>query len=63
MSMAIRLLRNHSIIDKKMSGVLDDLRTVGNQAQHSTNVTFTKEEALRFGKLADDAIGLIQILS
>jgi len=63
LTVAIRLLRSHHIIDEKVSGVLDDLRTVGNQAQHSTNIEFTKEEALRFGRLADNIIKLIQLLS
>jgi hypothetical protein len=63
LNVAIRLLRKHHIIDEKVSGVLDDLRTMGNQAQHSTNTEFTKEEALRFGRLAENTIGLIQLLS
>jgi Domain of unknown function (DUF4145) len=63
LNVAIRLLRKHNIIDENVSGVLDDLRTMGNQAQHSTNVEFTREEALRFGRLVDNSIQLIQLLS
>jgi hypothetical protein len=61
---AIRILRNHHVIDDKRSALLDDLRVIGNRAAHSTDGDeFTKEEAVRFGKLADDSIQWIQMLS
>jgi uncharacterized protein DUF4145 len=61
---AIRVLRQQKIIDEGTSGLLDDLRTIGNRAAHSEDGReFTVEEAIRFGKLTDDAIGLIRVLS
>ena len=61
---AIRILRKHGIIDEKTSALLDDLRTIGNQAAHSADGTeFTKESALRFGKLTDDVIGYVRVFS
>lgn len=61
---AIRLLRNHKIIDGNTSALLDDLRAIGNRAAHSEDGNeFTKEEALRFGKLTDDIVGLVRLLS
>jgi hypothetical protein len=42
---------------------LDDLRTIGNQAAHSADgAEFTKEAALRFGKLADSTIAYVKML-
>lgn len=61
---AIRTLRQQKIIDENTSALLDDLRTIGNRAAHSQDGNeFTKEEALRFGKLTDDIIGLVRLLS
>jgi Domain of unknown function (DUF4145) len=60
---AIRVLRNHKVIDEKTSALLDDLRTIGNRAAHRADGNeFTKDEAIRFGKLADDTIALIRLL-
>lgn len=61
---AIRALREQHIIDEKTSAVLDDLRVIGNRAAHSQDGSeFSKEEALRFGKLTDNIIGLVRLLS
>jgi hypothetical protein len=61
---AIRALRQQNVIDEKTSALLDDLRVIGNRAAHSQDGNdFSKEEALRFGKLTDDIIGLIRLLS
>jgi hypothetical protein len=61
---AIRALRQENIIDERTSALLDDLRTIGNRAAHSQDGReFTVEEAIRFGKLTDDAIGLVRLLS
>ena len=61
---AIRVLRSHNIIDENTSALLDDLRAIGNRAAHSRDGNeFTKDEALRFGKLADDAIAIIEMFS
>jgi hypothetical protein len=60
---AIRVLRQHNFIDGNTSALLDDLRVIGNRAAHSENGNeFTKDEAIRFGKLADDTIALIRFL-
>lgn len=59
---AIRILRSKRIIDERTSALLDDLRTIGNQAAHSSDGgEFTKEAALRFGKLADSAIAYVKM--
>lgn len=61
---AIRVLRNHDIIDEKTSALLDDLRSIGNRAAHSADGSeFTPVEAIRFGKLTDDVIALTRLLS
>lgn len=61
---AIRALRQQNIIDQKTSALLDDLRAIGNRAAHSDDGReFTYEEAVRVGKLTDDAIKWIQALS
>jgi uncharacterized protein DUF4145 len=60
---AIRVLRGNKIVDEGMSALLDDLRTIGNRAAHNDfDEVFTVAEALRFGKLADQAIGLLRAL-
>lgn len=60
----IRIVRERGIIDGKTSALLDDLRVIGNRAAHNQDASeLTRDEALRFGKLTDDAIALIQILS
>jgi hypothetical protein len=61
---AIRVLRQQNIIDERTSALLDDLRAIGNRAAHSEDAReFTIDEAVRFGKLTDDAIALIRVLS
>ncbi|WP_370989631.1 DUF4145 domain-containing protein [Bradyrhizobium sp. DN5] len=57
-------LRQQSIIDEKTSALLDDQRVIGNRAAHSQDENeFSKDEALRFGKLTDDVIGVVRLLS
>jgi hypothetical protein len=52
-----RMLRSRELIDRHTSALLDDLRAVGNAAAHGSNETeFSKEDALRYGKLADEII-------
>lgn len=61
---AIRALRSQSVIDDRTSALLDDLRVIGNRAAHGADGdAITKEEALRFGKLADSTMQFIQMLS
>lgn len=59
----IRVLRNSEFIDSNTSALLDDLRSVGNAAAHATERDFNKEDALRFGELADRVIARLTILS
>jgi len=51
-----RLLRANELIDAKTSALLDDLRVIGNQAAHSNNTVFTKQDAMRFRALADEIV-------
>jgi hypothetical protein len=56
-----RLLRNRNLIDQHTSALLDDLRVVGNTAAHGGDETqFSKEDALRYRKLADELIRRIE---
>ncbi|WP_369719563.1 DUF4145 domain-containing protein [Bradyrhizobium sp. LLZ17] len=61
---ATRILRKAGVIDEKTSALLDDLRAIGNQAAHESTdgSEFTKEAALRFGRLADNAIAYVKML-
>jgi hypothetical protein len=60
---SVRILRKQGIIDQNTSALLDDLRTIGNQAAHgSDGAELTVEDALRFGKLADRAIAYVKTL-
>ena len=53
MLMMTRALRNKGIIGPQLSALLDDLRTIGNNAAHGgPDLVFTKEEADRFRALA-----------
>jgi hypothetical protein len=56
----VRSLRNREIIDEHTSALLDDLRTVGNTAAHSNTAEFTKEDAMRYRRLADQVIALLE---
>jgi hypothetical protein len=57
-----RLLRNRNIVDAKMSSLLVDLRVLGNSAAQGPDAQFTKEEALRYRALADQAIAQLQLI-
>jgi Domain of unknown function (DUF4145) len=60
----VRILRNEGIIDPHVSGFLDDLRVIGNSAAHAgPDTAFTKDDALRFGSLADRVINRLSMLS
>jgi hypothetical protein len=53
----VRALRKHGLIDPRLSAILDDLRSIGNSAAHDTSATeLTKEDAMRYRRLADLAI-------
>jgi Domain of unknown function (DUF4145) len=55
--MAIRALRNKGIIGPQLSALLDDLRSIGNNAAHGgPEINFTKAEAERFRALAGRAM-------
>jgi hypothetical protein len=49
----IRLLRNHNVIDRHVSALLDDLRSIGNAAAHAEKFSMSKDEALFYRELAD----------
>jgi hypothetical protein len=55
---ALRFLRRKDQIDKHTSAVLDDLINIGNEAAHNhvSEREFTKEEAMRYRKLAEQVI-------
>jgi len=58
MSAAVRTLRKLGKIDTHTSAILDDLIAVGNAAAHRAD-GFTKQEAERYQKLADQAISFL----
>jgi hypothetical protein len=51
-----RILRNEGIIDSATFALLNDLRSIGNSAAHNATSEIHFDEAMRFKKLADDAI-------
>lgn len=55
-----RLLRSREKIDGQTSALLDDLRVIGNNAAHNTDAVFSKEEAIRYRSLANQAIAHLQ---
>jgi hypothetical protein len=59
----IRLLRSNKIIDPQTSGLLDDLRAIGNQAAHNPQASYTKADALRFKDLADQVISQLEFMT
>lgn len=58
-----RLLRNREVIDAQTSALLDDLRVVGNNAAHSPNADFSKDDALRYRTLANQVISIMRSVS
>jgi hypothetical protein len=60
LSQGLRLLRSQGMIDGITSALLDDLRVIGNRAAHDGAAEFTKDEALRFGRLADQALAQLR---
>lgn len=56
-----RELRKHGLIDHATSALLDDLRAVRNAAAHGGDVNISREDALRFGALADKLIQQFRI--
>jgi hypothetical protein len=60
---AVRILRKQGVINENTSALLDDLRTIGNQAAHGADgAEMSVDDALRFGKLADSAIAYVKTL-
>lgn len=57
--MATRLLRKRGIVGPYLSGLLDNLRAIGNAAAHEHDKEFSKEDALRFRSLTDEAVQLL----
>jgi hypothetical protein len=57
----MRLLRSRDVINVQTSALLDDLRVLGNNAAHSPDTEFTKEEALRYRSLANQAIAHLRM--
>ena len=55
-----RLLRNREIIDHQTSALLDDLRVIGNNAAHAADVSYTREDAILFRTLANNAIAQLR---
>jgi hypothetical protein len=56
---ATRLLRNYEIIDAHTSGLLDDLRNIGNAAAHGAE-NLSKEDAVWFQRLANQALAVLR---
>lgn len=59
---ATRILRNEELIDGTTSALLDDLRVIGNEASHSSEREFTKDDALKVRKLANQAIQRLSVI-
>lgn len=57
-----RGLRNTGKIDKHTSALLDDLRSIGNAAAHSSTEQFIKSDALRYRDLANQVIEQLNAL-
>jgi hypothetical protein len=57
----IRALRKRGLIDKTISTLVDDLRSIGNSVALDPNEP-TKDEALRYKELADDVIKQLNFL-
>jgi hypothetical protein len=57
-----RFLRSREVIDRQTSALLDDLRVLGNNAAHSPDTGFTKEEALRYRSLANQVITQLRLI-
>jgi hypothetical protein len=57
---AIRTLRRLDAVQPAVSALLDDLRVIGNKAAHASDQSqYAKEDAIRFGDLADMAIAFL----
>ena len=46
---------------KHLSRILDDLRNVGNVASHSVDTAVTREDAVRYAKLAKQAMAMLRL--
>lgn len=57
-----RILRGEKLIDATTSALLDDLRAIGNEASHNREREFTKDDAMRIKKLADQAIQRLSLI-
>jgi hypothetical protein len=58
----IRALRKRGFVDKTMSTLLDDLRSIGNSVALDTSDP-TEDEAFRYKELADDVIKQLNFLT
>lgn len=56
-----RVLRNSGVIEQNTSALLDDLRVIGNNAAHNSEVEYSVEDAIRYRKLADRVINQIRV--
>lgn len=57
----MRSLRSKDIINSQTSALLDDLRVLGNNAAHNSQSSFTKDDALRYRSLANQAIAQLRV--
>lgn len=57
----IRFLRDRDVVDEHLSRILDDLRNVGNVASHSVDTAVTREDAVRYAKLAKQAMAMLRL--
>ena len=58
----IRVLRKRGFIDKTVSTLLDDLRSIGNSVALDVGEP-TENEAFRYGELTDDVIKQLNFLT
>jgi hypothetical protein len=58
-----RLLRSESVVDAPTSALLDDLRAIGNKANHDASAVFTEADALRFRELGNKVMNQLLLLS
>jgi hypothetical protein len=62
MANLIRALRKRGFVDKTMSTLLDDLRSIGNSVALDTSEP-TEDEAFRYKELADDVVKQLNFLT
>jgi hypothetical protein len=57
-----RILRGEKLIDATTSALLDDLRAIGNEATHNREREFTKDDAMRIRRLADQVTQRLSLI-